>query len=129
MNTATSELEPLQTNNLLDRDIQLDLGMDSHPDPSAVVMTARGWQTVAEPAAPVPPSPHTRARSRLLSMADGYLRSGSLRQALEMYFDLMDGYPGTTEAEQAEEQTLEVASRHEQAGELHLARAIYERLA
>jgi hypothetical protein len=113
--TGTAELGPLWTRNLPDRDSPLDEETDGSP----VVVTTRGQQT----------DHHARARAKLLAMADGYLRAGSLRQALEMYFDLMDGYPDTPEARQAEERTLEVAYRHEQMGEMRLARAIYERLA
>jgi hypothetical protein len=128
MSTATTELEPLQTGNLLDRDRHLDLEMDNPPVPPPVVMPPRSRQAVSERVANVPPPPHSRARARLLAIADGYLRSESLHQAMEMYFDLMAGYPETPEAELAEERVLEVASRHEQVGEMRMARAIYERL-
>ena len=117
MSTATLELEPMHASD-----------MDSSLELSPVVMPAQTRQKAAEPAAQVPPTPHSRARSRLLAMADGYFRSGSLCQALEMYFDLMSGYPDTIEGQQAEERILEVAYRHEQAGEMRLARSIYERL-
>ena len=62
-------------------------------------------------------------------MADAYLRANSLRQAMEMYFDMIRSHPDTPEALLAEERILEVARRHEEAGELHSARAIYEQLA
>lgn len=129
LSTATSGLEPLQLDDNFNYDLHLGLGREGPPNPSPVATTARGRQAIAGPAAQAIPTPHSRARSRLLAMADDYLRSGSLHQAIEMYFHLMGECPGTAEADQAEERILEVADYHERAGEMRLARAIYERLA
>jgi hypothetical protein len=76
----------------------------------------------------VPPPPRYRVLGRLLAMADSYLRADSLRQALEMYHKLAQEHPDAAEGMIAEERLLDVARRHEEAGEMHSARAIYEQL-
>lgn len=75
-------------------------------------------------------TPHGRSRvlPRLLAMADAYYQGGSLRQAIELYFELVRDHAGTTQAFQAEERLLEVARTYERAGELRQARGIYEQL-
>ncbi len=75
-----------------------------------------------------PRDPRSKVLPRLLAMADLYLNSGNLRQALEMYFDLYRNHEDSPEAIKAEDRILEVAKIHEQNGELHIARAIYEQL-
>jgi hypothetical protein len=75
-----------------------------------------------------PRDPRSKVLPRLLAMADLYLKTGNLRQALEMYFDLYRNHEDSPEAEKAEDRILEVARIHEENGELHLARAIYEQL-
>jgi hypothetical protein len=72
--------------------------------------------------------PRSKVLPRLLAMADLYLKTGALRQALEMYFDLYRNHEDSPEATKAEDRILEVARIHEENGELHLARAIYEQL-
>ena len=61
-------------------------------------------------------------------MADTYYQGGSLRQAIELYFELVRDHAGTPQAAQAEERLLEVARTYERAGELRQARGIYEQL-
>jgi hypothetical protein len=75
-------------------------------------------------------TPHGRSRvlPRLLAMADTYYQGGSLRQAIELYFELVRDHAGTPQAFQAEERLLEVARTYERAGELRQARGIYEQL-
>jgi hypothetical protein len=87
-------------------------------------------EAVAAPHIPVeaPRDPRSKVLPRLLAMADSYLKSGALRQALEMYFDLYRNHEDSPEAIKAEDRILDVARIHEQNGELHLARAIYEQL-
>jgi hypothetical protein len=114
----------------LDADLRLAMEMESPPELSPA-FTPRSWPAtavVAESAHVVPPTPRPRVLARLLAMADSYLRAGSLRQAMEMYFDLYRSYPDTPEAILAENRILKVARRHEEEGELHSARAIYEQL-
>ena len=97
-------------------------------------MAASGFtpahESVAAPHIHIEPArdPRSKVLPRLLAMADGYLKSGAIRQALEMYFDLYTQYEDTPEAALAEDRILEVARIHELNGEMHLARAIYERL-
>ncbi len=132
MNTATSEPETMQAEILLDRDIHLGLEMGAAAAVAAMDSAARCLQEAADPSpvpAPSGPTPESRARGRLLRIADVYLKSGSLHKAIEMYFDIMKMHPETPEAALAEERTLDVAMRHEEAGEMRMARAIYERLA
>jgi hypothetical protein len=81
-----------------------------------------------EPAAETVRDPRSKVLPRLLRMADFYLKTGALRQALEMYFDLYRNHDDSPEAAKAEDRILEVARLHEENGELHLARAIYEQL-
>jgi tetratricopeptide (TPR) repeat protein len=70
----------------------------------------------------------SRILARLLSMADSYRESGSLRQAIEIYFELMHEHSETPQAERAEERLFDVARSYERAGELRQARGIYEQL-
>lgn len=65
---------------------------------------------------------------RLLVMAHDYRRAGNLNQAMEMYWSLLDDYPGTRQAQCAGTSLLEVAQGYERAGATHRARAIYTRL-
>lgn len=75
-------------------------------------------------------TPHSplRVLHRLLAMADTYYQGGSLRQAIELYFELARDHAGTPQARQAEERLLDVARAYERAGELRQARGIYEQL-
>ena|SRR6185312_5656075 len=129
MSTATTAYESTQAEDLIDADFRLGMGMDAPTELTPVTFPPRSKPAiVAQAPHDVPPAPRSKVLPRLLAMADSYLRADSLRQALEMYFDLSRSHPGTPEAEMAEERILEVARRHEEAGELHNARAIYERL-
>jgi len=65
---------------------------------------------------------------RLLNIAEGYRAEGSLRQAMDIYFDLVEKYPRTPEACRAQEILLLIGERHERQGEFHQARSLYERL-
>jgi tetratricopeptide (TPR) repeat protein len=75
-------------------------------------------------------TPHSRLRvlPRLLAMADTYRQAGSLRQAVEMYFELVREHADTPQALQAEDRLLDVARLYEEIGELRQARGIYEQL-
>jgi hypothetical protein len=99
--------------------------------PSAIYLPDPAPTPPPAPPAPVaetPRDPRSKVLPRLMAMADSYLRAGSLRQALEMYFDLYRNHEDSPEAAKAEDRILEVARLHEENGELHLARAIYEQL-
>jgi tetratricopeptide (TPR) repeat protein len=69
-----------------------------------------------------------RVLPRLLAMADTYRASGSLRQAIEMYFELMRDYNDSPQAITSEERLLEIANSYVRSGELRQARGIYDRL-
>ena len=80
-------------------------------------------------AAPQPPPAETPVMDRLLSMADRCLDDHLLRQAAEMYFEVL-GRPGAdgTETEHARRRLMEIAAYYEQTGNRHQARGIYEQL-
>lgn len=129
MNTSTTAYEATLAEDMIDADLHHAMGMDEAAELGPVTIPPRNKPAMGmQPAHDFPPTPRSRVLPRLLAMADSYLRADSLRQALEMYFDLRDSHPGTPEADLAEERILEVARRHEDAGELHNARAIYEQL-
>jgi hypothetical protein len=65
---------------------------------------------------------------RLLQMADTYHRNGAPKQALEMYFSLVDSHGQTYEGQQARARLMTVSAEYERQGMLRQARSIYERL-
>lgn len=66
--------------------------------------------------------------SRLLRMADSYRRSGSPKQAIEMYFELAERNAESLEGRQANDRLVTIAEEYEQQGLARQARSIYERL-
>jgi hypothetical protein len=82
----------------------------------------------SEPSAVSTPHGRSRVLPRLLAMADTYRKGGSLRQAIELYFEIVREHAGTPQAFQAEDRLIDVARSYEQAGELRQARGIYEQL-
>ena len=81
-----------------------------------------------ETPAPASTGPSSRILARLLSMADAYRESGSLRQAIEIYFELTREHADTPQGHRAEERLFDVARSYERSGELRQARGIYEQL-
>ena len=77
---------------------------------------------------PPPPQPEVQALGRVLDMADHYLADNLLRQAAEMYFEVMERCNSAPEAARARLRLMEIAAHYENAGALHQARGIYERL-
>ena len=76
-----------------------------------------------------PISPQRRILlEHLIDMADYYSFSGSPRQAIELYFELVIDHAGTEQSVQASERLLAVARQYKNNGELRQARGIYERL-
>ena len=65
---------------------------------------------------------------RLLEMANVYRDEGNLWQAMVMYWELVEDYPGTPQSDAARAVLLELATAYERGGNRHLARSIYERL-
>jgi hypothetical protein len=69
-----------------------------------------------------------RMLDRLLGMAHRYRSEGNLRQAMEMYWALLENHPGTAQAQGARVSLLDQAEAYERDGARHVARAVYERL-
>jgi tetratricopeptide (TPR) repeat protein len=65
---------------------------------------------------------------RLLAMAQRYRSEGNLRQAIELYWTLAQGYPRTPQSDAAHRVLLEIADAYERQGARHMARSMYERL-
>ena len=80
-------------------------------------------------AAPRPPNGESVVMDRLLSMADHCMRDRQLRQAREMFFEILDR-PGAadSEMEHARRCLMEIAQHYERTGNPHQARGIYEQL-
>lgn len=66
--------------------------------------------------------------ARLLVMANAYRSEGLYRQAMELYWELAEDYPGTPQSDAARAVLLEIALGYEGSGVRHMARSIYERL-
>lgn len=65
---------------------------------------------------------------RLLQMADTYRLNGAPKQALEMYFSLVESHGQTLQGQQACARLMNVSAEYERQGMLRQARSIYERL-
>ncbi len=112
----------------LEREVELEREFEaSRGTPPPMVLPPRHRATTESCAAA---TPHSRSRvlPRLLAMADTYCQGGSLRQAIELYFEIVREHAGTPQALQAEDRLLDVARSYEQTGELRQARGIYEQL-
>jgi hypothetical protein len=81
-----------------------------------------------DPAEQAEPPNRARVLGRLLAMADTYRKAGSVRQAVEMYFELIREHAESSQALEAEDRLLDVARYYEKGGELRQARGIYEQL-
>ncbi len=130
MSTVTLPDSTMMDDDLISAEEFLDreLGPAHIARPSATYTTKVTPIPAPQPAAEPVRDPRSKVLPRLLRMADFYLQTGALRQALEMYFDLYRNHEDSPEAAKAEDRILEVARIHEENGELHLARAIYEQL-
>jgi hypothetical protein len=71
---------------------------------------------------------NSKMLDQLLGMADRYRGEGHVRQAMEMYWALVDQHAGTAQAKSARLGLMGQAQTYEQQGARHVARAIYERL-
>ena len=65
---------------------------------------------------------------RLLAMARQFASDGKVRQAQEMFWELVEDHPDTPQADAAKALLLEQAGAYERDGAPHMARSIYERL-
>ena len=64
----------------------------------------------------------------LLAMAQRYRCEGKLREAMDLYWELVEDHPGTADAGAAKAVLLELAASYERNDASHMARSIYERL-
>jgi hypothetical protein len=87
-----------------------------------------GRSVTLEPSAPTQSGSSSRILARLLAMADGYREAGSLRQAIEIYFELIREHGDTPQGHRAEDRLFDVARGYERSGELRQARGLYEQL-
>jgi hypothetical protein len=61
-------------------------------------------------------------------MAQRHRAQGTLREAMELYWELAEQHAGTPQADAASAMLLELAERYERDDAPHMARSIYERL-
>ena len=92
--------------------------------PVVIPPTPRPTEDEDEPISPQ----RKQVLDHLISMASLYARNGSLRQAIELYFALVNEHGGTDQSVQACDRLMAVAQHYENHGELRLARGIYERI-
>ena len=76
----------------------------------------------------VPASVNNVLLERLLAMAHQYRSEGKIQEAMAMYWNLAEDYPGTTQSNGAKELLMETAAKYAREGAPHMARSIYERL-
>ena len=65
----------------------------------------------------------------MLRTAKTHEEGGNIYQAIATYFKLVEDFPGTDEASQAEKQLLSLAQELGEKGNIHMAMSIYNRLA
>ena len=94
-------------------------------------------ESVVTVLSPVPPAPAVMPGqpesvnpllTHLLRIADGYRAENALRQAIEIYFELVENHPDTPEATQANQRLTEIGEQYERSGEFRQARSLYKRL-
>ncbi len=71
---------------------------------------------------------HGSVLRHLLVLADNYRDQGSRRQAMDVYWSLVDIYPSSPEGEQALQRLLQMAERFDREGMHRIARDLYEQL-
>ena len=70
-----------------------------------------------------------RVPRAILELAHRYSQSGEVHQAAELYFRLLQQYPASQEATEAERSVLGIAQRLEAGGKRRLALSLYLKLA
>ena len=96
-------------------------------DTDDVLLTAPA-ETTAVATVPAPDETEMRVLGRLLRMADDYHARNAIRQAEEMYLELVEDHPATPHAQQARDRLLLLCDEYERNGKLRHARWLYERL-
>ncbi len=100
-----------------------------HDDTQQAEFVLTGEADLPPPPAVPPVSSMKQALlTRLVLMAQRYRQEGQMRQATEMFWALIKDYPDTPESETAKAELLKLAEGHERAGNLHMARGMYEQL-
>lgn len=102
----------------------VDLATKEPGSVEAVGAAQAGRPPVSEEARPVDQA----TLERILALANAYRSEGHHRQAMELYWELVEDYPGTPQSDAARTVLLELASGYEDSGARHMARSIYERL-
>ena len=72
--------------------------------------------------------PRPEVLVRLMEMADRYRAANEIRQAIEIYFELVEDHEDSPQAKQARRCLMEIAVEYERVGGRRQARGIYERL-
>ncbi len=101
---------------------------DDTPQQAGAVEVMPPPVVVEAPSPQCPAGQRPLILGRLLQMADGYRAQRAFKQALAMYFRLVDEHGESREGQQACERLLEIAAEYEAGGQLRQARSIYERL-
>ena len=96
--------------------------------PTPAPAPASAQPTPAQPSDTTKTTYQNRAIGMLMRIADTYREQNNLRQATEMYFDILHKYPDAPEARLAHERLMELAAYYESRGELRQARYICEQL-
>ena len=92
------------------------------------VVTVLDLAPSAPAAVPVQPEAANPLLTHLLRIADGYRAENALRQAIEIYFELVENHPHMPEAQQARHRLTEIGEQYERSGEFRQARSLYQRL-
>ena len=110
MSTVMTEDRHRWTASMIDEELTADdEDRGVGPAPECVVPPSRVRRVGRSPPAISTPHGRSRVLPRLLAMADTYYHGGSLRQAIELYFELVRDHADTPQAHQAEERLLDVA--------------------
>ncbi len=94
-------------------------------DESMTILDSAPSAPAAVPAQPEAVNP---LLTRLLKIADSYHAENAPRQAIEIYFELVENHPDTPEAQQAQRRLTEIGEQYEQSGGFRQARSLYQRL-
>ncbi len=57
-----------------------------------------------------------------------YQEQGNIHQAIYVYFNAIDRYPETKEAQEAYDRLVKIAGEYEENGQLYMAKHLYTRI-
>lgn len=95
---------------------------DHEPAPAPALRHGHAHEECAANAANAPVLRH------LLALGDHYLDDGLRRQAMDVFWSLVHGYPRTHEGELARQRLIQMAEVFDREGSHRIARDIYEQL-